>query len=114
MLCFARICYVKDQKAMFWEIMVYEGQKSYVMEDFAMWRTKNVLQCFAIIWTENLSFAIFCYVMDQKAILCKILLCEGPKSYVLQCFAIIRTEKLCFAMVCYNKDRKAKFCNILL
>ena len=79
--------------------------------------------------------------MDQKAISCKILLCEGPKShvlgdivmwraekpcyrkimlcegpksYVLQCFAMLGTEKLSFAWFCYIKDRKAMLCKILL
>ena len=65
------------------------------MQDFAMWRTKK------------LSFVRFCYVKDQKAMICKILLCKGPKSYVLQDFAILRTKKLFFCKILLYEGQKS-------
>ena len=69
--------------------LLCEGPKSYV------------LQGFAILRTENLSFARICYIMNRKAKFCKK-------------FAILRTEKLSFARICYVKDRKAMLCKNLL
>ncbi len=83
---------------MFCNILLCEGQKSYVMEDFAKRRTKK------------LCFAMFCYNKDRKAEFCNILRCDEPKNYFMQDFAMCRTKKLCFAIIRTKKLIFAIFC----
>ena len=59
---------MKDKKAIFSKFLLYEGQESYIYQDFARKRT------------EKLNLARFCYVKDRKAIISKILQRKGLKS----------------------------------
>ena len=80
---------MKDRKAMLWKILLCEGPKSYVLQCFVVIGAEKLkFVSLAILWTEKLFFARFCYVMDQKAILCKILVCDRLKSYVLGDFGM--------------------------
>ena len=69
---------MNDHKAMFCEFLLCEGPKSYVLQDFVMWRT------------EKLGFAIFCYGKDRKARFCK----EFTDNNAIDIFIVIKTKEL--------------------